>query len=132
MGIFEKATRQKLRFDFRGVLTTEDLWDLSTNNLDVIYQGLMSKKETSSKVTLKKEIKETTEQKELDLKIEIVTHIFNLRTEEQDIAKTKALKAAKIKELKTLASEKANEELRGKSTEEINKLIAELETEEDS
>lgn len=128
MGIFEKATRQKLRFEFRGTLTTEDLWDLSTNNIDLIYQELMGKKETSNKATLKKETIETAAQKELDLKIEIITHIFNVKTDEEKAAKEKAEKAAKIKELKLLASEKAREEQKGKSLEEINKMIQELES----
>lgn len=128
MGIFEKATRQKLRFEFRGTLTTEDLWDLSTNNIDLIYQELMGKKETSNKATLKKETTETAAQKELDLKIEIITHIFNVKTDEEKAAKEKAEKAAKIKELKLLASEKAREEQKGKSLEEINKMIQELES----
>lgn len=128
MGIFEKATRQKLRFEFRGTLTTEDLWDLSTNNIDLIYQELMGKKETSNKATLKKETTETAAQKELDLKIEIIIHIFNVKTDEEKAAKEKAEKAAKIKELKLLASEKAREEQKGKSLEEINKMIQELES----
>ena len=46
----------------------------------------------------------------------------------EHISKEKAEKAAKIKELKLLASEKAREEQKGKSLEEINKMIQELES----
>ncbi len=39
--IFEIANEKKYRFAFRGLITTEDLYDLNKKQLNVIYQLLM-------------------------------------------------------------------------------------------
>ena len=38
--IFEVATREKFRFNFKGLISVEDLWVLSVENLDFIFKGL--------------------------------------------------------------------------------------------
>ena len=38
--IFEYAAKHKLRFPYRGSITTEDLYDLSPADLDRIYKTL--------------------------------------------------------------------------------------------
>jgi TRAP-type C4-dicarboxylate transport system substrate-binding protein len=56
--IFEFALRNKLRFNYRGLITVEDLWDLGAQGLDYIYKGLMSEKrqtETESLIEKKTE-----------------------------------------------------------------------------
>ena len=40
MELFEIATRNKYRFPFKGWISTEDLWDLSVQNLDGIFKTL--------------------------------------------------------------------------------------------
>lgn len=41
--IFRDATRLKLRFPYKGLISTEDLWDLDENQLDSIYRELSAK-----------------------------------------------------------------------------------------
>ena len=38
--IFEYATRNKIRFPFKGMISVEDLWELTPTNLDTIYKTL--------------------------------------------------------------------------------------------
>ena len=40
--LFENAVRKKYRYPFNGMISTEDLWDLSLKNLDTIYKALKS------------------------------------------------------------------------------------------
>ena len=44
MNMFEFATKMKFRYPFKGVINTEDLTDLSLNDLNVVYQTLKKEK----------------------------------------------------------------------------------------
>jgi len=69
----------------------------------------------------------STEDQILDTKIEIVKYIFNVKQEEeQKRLKAKELKDKKQRLMEILAS-KEDQDLLGKSTEEIKKMINELE-----
>ena len=40
--LFEVASREKFRFPFKGMVSVEDLWDLSVTNLDQVFKALNS------------------------------------------------------------------------------------------
>ena len=52
--IFEYAAKNKLRFPFRGSITTEDLYDLSPANLDSIYKTLSREAKERGRVTARR------------------------------------------------------------------------------
>lgn len=123
--IFEYAVRNKVRFPFKGMISVEDLWDLSLTNLDSIYK------------TLNKQVKQSEEESllstsanvdtELEVKIAIIKHIVSVKlTEKENAEKTAAKKAQKQKIMSIIAT-KENEALQNSSIEELNKMLDELE-----
>ena len=123
--MFETATRNKLRFSYKGQISVEDLWDLTASALDTIYKGLNSQlKETKEESLL--QIR-TPKDKELELKIEIIKHIVKVKLEEADAKiRAKQTKEQRDKILEALAT-KQDEALMNKTPEELQAMLKELE-----
>jgi hypothetical protein len=103
--MFEVATRSKMRFPFRGVISVEDLWDLSVQNLDAIFKGLNSELKQVQEESLLNT--KTKEDKELDIKIEIVKYIVQVKLEEENLRlKAKVAKEQKQKIMEILSENK--------------------------
>jgi len=120
---FEFALKNKFRFNFRGIISTEDLFDLNIKELDFIYKGLMNEKKQYETESL---IEKKTENEVLETKIEIVKYIFNLKVEAAEAAEKRRENAAKKQKIMEILSRKQDAELEGKSTEELQKLLADL------
>jgi len=125
MNIFEKATRGKYRFNFKGLLTAEDLFDLKVAELDIIYKSLKAQVKLAEEESLF--VIKTPQNEELDTKIAIVNFIFSLKIAEQEIRLQLKEKKERKQELMEILKDKQNSELQGKTKEEIEKMIAELE-----
>ena len=124
--MFETAIRNKFRFQFNGMINSEDLFDLSVRDLDSIFKKLNSELKKVKEESLL-EVK-TQQDQELEIKIEIVKYIFNIkREEEQKRVKAKELKEKKQRLMEILKG-KEEQDLLGKSTEEIQRMINELES----
>lgn len=124
--LFEIATRQRFRFPFKGVISTEDLWVLPLKELDLIFKTLNAELKQVKEESLLKT--KTQQDEELDMRIQIVKYIVQTKlTEEELRMKTKEKKEQKQKLLELLAS-KEDEDLQNKSKEEIQKMIAELDS----
>lgn len=124
--MFEKASRMKLRYQTnRGVISVEDLWDLSLESLDAIAISLNKKlKESQTESFIKTKTKDTTE---LELKFNIVKHIIDVKLSEAEARKNAAEKRAKQQKLMDLIAKKQDAELEGKSVDELMKELAALE-----
>jgi len=119
--MFEKATRMKVRFDFRGQISVEDLWDLKLTDLDSIYKALSKKKrETEGESLL--DVK-TNENKVLELKMDIIKHIVQVKITEENMRKNLIEKKRYADKIGEIIQEKQDEELKGKSIEELKKMI---------
>lgn len=119
--LFEKATKMKLRFNYKGVITTEDLWDLTVGELDVIYRGLSSELKQSSEDSLLGTKSTATDT--LQLKIEIIKHIANVKVAEVS-AKEQAVADAQRKQLVAeIIRKKELAELENMSVEDLKKML---------
>lgn len=122
--MFEVATRNKTRFPFKGLISAEDLWDLSVSNLDLIFKLLNSRLKQASEESLLDE--KTDVDAELELQIEIIKHIVGIKLEESAAkAKAKEQKEKKQKIMEIIES-KQDSELLGKSVEELKLMLDEL------
>jgi len=122
--IFEVAIREKFRFEFKGLISVEDLFDFNVRDLDSVFKTLNSQLKQVKEESLL-EIK-TKQDEELDIKIEIVKYIFELKKEaENQRLKAKEQKEKRQKIMEILAN-KEDESYNNMSKEELTKMLNEL------
>ena len=126
--MFEKASRMKLRFLYKGASSTEDLWDLSVEELDSIYSALCAKQESTKKATLLST--RTRENSIIDLQIDIVKHIVEVKLKEaENRAAAKERKAKRDKIMERLAAAQ-DAEMDKLSIAELQKMLDEADKED--
>ena len=119
--MFEVAVRNKFRYPYKGVIATEDLWDLSVQQLDGIFKTLKSQAKKAKEESLLDT--RTPEDEILTAKIEIIKYIVNTKLEEAKQAeRAKEAHDQKQKILGILA-EKQDEDLRNKTPEELIAML---------
>jgi len=121
--IFEIATRKKLRFQFRGLCSVEDLWDIPLKSLDEMYKVLMSEKKAQSEDSLLEDKSQASS--DISLGIDILTHIVQTRLDEQKVAKGRKAKAERKQKLMEILADKQDEALKNLDVEELTRLINE-------
>lgn len=122
--MFEYAAKNKLRFPFRGVVSTEDLYDLSVESLDSIFKTLNTEHKKTEEESLLG--KKTKQENELAIKIEIVKHIVNEKLEEVKKRQESADKKKQKAKIMEILAVKQDESLQGKSVEDLQKMLDEL------
>lgn len=128
--LFKVASKKKYRFTYKGVVTVEDLWDLSVEELDKIYKSLKSKQKAEAEESLLATTSK--EDKELNNKIEIVKIIVADKLEAREKATKSAEKRAKNQRILEIMADKADAELKAKSLDELRAMLDDdLEEDED-
>lgn len=122
--IFEYATRNKVRFSFRGLISVEDLWDLSLTNLDSIYKELIKQSKQSEEESLLN-IK-TQEDELLNVQIEIVKHIVSVKLAEKEAREKASAKKAQKQKIMSIIAAKQDEALQNSSIDDLQKMLDEL------
>lgn len=122
--IFETATKEKLRFPYKGMISVEDLWDLNTSQLDGIYKALNAEKKTTEEDSLLGQ--RSQEEQTLLTKIEIVKYIFNAKQAEVEARKQKAANDEKKRRIMELIVSKEDAALGEKSVDELKNMLSEL------
>jgi len=123
--MFEKATRMKLRFDFHGSISVEDLWDLHVLDLDVIFKKLNAESRTQKEESLLEV--ESPEEEIVALKIGIVKRIVSVKLQEQMDREQAAERRARKEKLMSILEEKQDAQLLELDMDALQKLIEELE-----
>lgn len=122
--LFELATRNKMRFPFRGMISVEDLWDLSLTNLDSVFKTLNEEAKKSEEESLLET--KSKEDEEISNKINIVKYIVNVKLEEKR-AREDARKNAEMKQrLLEIKAKRQDAALENMSDEDLDKMLAEL------
>ena len=122
--LFELATRNKMRFPFKGMISVEDLWDLSLTNLDSVFKTLNAEAKKSEEESLLNT--KSKEDEEISNKIEIVKYIVSVKLDEKkkrEDAKKNAEMRQRLLEIKAKRQDAALENM---SDEELDKTLAEL------
>lgn len=121
--LFIWATRNKVRFPFKGMITTEDLWDLSLNNLDNVFKALNSQSKQAKEESLLNV--KSKDDEVLDAKIEIVKYIVSVKLTEKEVREKAFLNKERNQKIMEIIAAKKDEELHSMSVEELEKMLTE-------
>ena len=124
MNIFEKAAREKTRFNFRGSISVEDLWDLSLTNLDNLYGSITTELERLPKVSLISN--DNSQRKELEFKQELIKYVFEAKKAEAEVAEKAKENSAKKQVILDILAKKQNESYENMSVENLKALAESL------
>lgn len=122
--IFEVASRAKTRFTYKGIISVDDLWDLSVQELDKIFRfynsALKSEKEESllgpkGKVT-----------SDLELKVALVRHVVEVKLAEAAARQLTSERASKKRRILEILARKQDDALTAKTEEELKKMLDEI------
>lgn len=124
INIFEQGTRQNVLFNFRGLMTIQDLWKLSLQNLNTIAVALYEEIKGQAAISFIEDAPVANQ--ELQLKLDIVKRVIEVKKAEKEAAKILADKKAKKQRLLEILNQKQDEALTSMSVEELEKQLAEL------
>lgn len=122
--MFDKATRLKLRFNSnKGQLSVEQVWDLSLTALNEMAKGL-SRELKAAAVDDEDFIGNNTSiDSQLQLRFDIVKSIISTKLKERDDSLSAAEKREHNQAILELIKKKQQEELAGKSVEELQAML---------
>ena len=119
---FKQATKEKLRFQTnKGLLSTEQLWDLSLAELDALAVELQEKYEESGKKSFL--VKRSVKDKTAKLRFDVVLDVLQTKSDEMEEAKQKAEDKKHNEEIMQLIVEKQKEGLKGKSIKQLESML---------
>lgn len=127
--IFVTASKNKFRYPYKGMITTEDLWDLNINQLDEVYKVLnkavKAARENDSLLA------ETGKGHDGDdaillMEIEIVKYIFNEKLEATRKREAEVINAEKRRRILEVLAKKQDDSLNNMTEEELCKMLEEI------
>lgn len=128
--MFETALRKKIRFGtVKGLATIEDIWQAPLTsrddyNLDVITKKVAKDLKDSESESFVKPV--TSGNSILSLKLELLKHVIKVKLEEEKEKEDKVEKQARKARILDIMARKQDQELEGKSLEDLQKELASL------
>lgn len=122
MDNFKLASQSKLRFQSnKGLLSTEQLWDLNLTDLDSLAVSLENEYNESGKKSFL--VKRSVKDKTTKLKFDIVLDVLQTKSDEIAEAQQKAEDKAHNNKIIALIAEKQDDELKGKSVKQLENML---------
>lgn len=115
--LFVMATRRKFRFPFKGMISVEDLWDLSVKNLDTIFKALNAEARQANEDSLL--ATKSTADKELESKIEIIKFIVKVKQDEAAQRMVAAANKEQQRRIDEIIAAKQDQKLQDMSIEDL-------------
>lgn len=122
--MFEVAVHNKFRFPFKGVISVEDLWDLSVQQLDGIFKTLKSQEKKAQEESLLDT--RTPEDEALKTKIDIIRYIVTVKLDEAKQAEHAKENRDQKQKILGILAEKQDADLRSKTPEELQAMLNQL------
>lgn len=122
--LFEIATRNRYRFNYKGVMTVEDLWNLRVEDLDAIFKMLNRQKKTADEDSLL--ATKSAEDQDLANKIDIVRYIVSVKLAEAAERVSAAEKKAQRDKIMEIVAKKKDKALEDMGIEDLMKKLEEL------
>ena len=122
--MFEFATKNHVRFPYKGMISVEDLWDLSVTELDKVFKALNAQKKQSQEESLL--ATKTREEEILEKQIGIVKYIVGVKLDEKRAREVAAENRAKKQRILEIKAARDDAALLNASDEELDKMLAEL------
>lgn len=122
--LFEIATRNRYRFNYKGVMTVEDLWSLRIEDLDAIFKMLNRQKKTADEDSLL--ATKSAEDQDLANKIDIVRYIVSVKLAEAAERVSAAEKKAQRDKIMEIVAKKKDKALEDMGIEDLMKKLEEL------
>lgn len=122
--MFDKATRNKLRFEStKGLLSVEQVWDLSLNALNELAKGLNREIKAAGQDDEDFIGRNTAVDPALQLRFDVVKHIIGVKLQERDDANNASEKKAHNQSILELIALKERQDLEGKSVDELRAML---------
>lgn len=122
--LFEIATRNRYRFNYKGVMSVEDLWSLRVEDLDAIFKMLNRQKKTADEDSLL--AAKSAEDQDLANKIDIVRYIVSVKLAEAAERVSAAEKKAQRDKIMEIVAKKKDKALEDMGIEDLMKKLEEL------
>lgn len=120
--MYKEALQKKLRFKTnKGMITTEDLFDLSLQNLNTLAIMLDKKISEAPKKSFIEEL--PAEENDDELRFSIVKDVINIKLKARKDNIDKAQADAQKKRILGILAKRNDEELEKKSTEELRAML---------